>query len=390
MVAAIPDPALKRESAANVASLARGQRIAVLDGLRGIAILLVLLWHGFFSIPFQSTILAKIRVLGTLSWSGVDLFFVLSGFLIGGILLDVRSSPRYFTTFYIRRAYRILPLYLLVLACEALWPLLVHGFPVQSAEAGPIPFAAYVLFVQNFWMAWLGTFGGVAAGVTWSLAIEEQFYLTVPLLVRRISRRSLVMSLMFVIVAAPALRVLARFMFPGRNFAAYVLMPCRADALCCGVLCAVLTRTPDLWQKLAARRSALAVAAIAATPGLAWLTYERYSPFAGLTITVGYSLLAFFYSCVLLLALTGSEWLQKILSARALKALGQVAYFVYLFHLPIMEIVRLLSAIRFAYWSPAVRFLSGGLGIALTLGLGKLSWRFYEEPLLRRGHRHSY
>jgi len=89
-------------------------RIPALDGLRGIAILLVLLRHSLFGMPTNSRFLAKILAAGQLTWSGVDLFFVLSGFLIGGILLDARESPRYFQTFYIRRAYRILPLYLAI------------------------------------------------------------------------------------------------------------------------------------------------------------------------------------------------------------------------------------------------------------------------------------
>src|SRR5882724_4805758 len=103
--------ALPRE----VSPLASRGRIPVLDGLRGIAILLVLLYHGLFTIQFESVPLVRLSAIGKLSGSGVDLFFVLSGFLIGGILLDVKDSPHYFKTFYVRRAYRILPLYMAVL-----------------------------------------------------------------------------------------------------------------------------------------------------------------------------------------------------------------------------------------------------------------------------------
>jgi peptidoglycan/LPS O-acetylase OafA/YrhL len=90
-------------------------RIPALDGLRGIAILLVLLWHSIFHVSFNHhPLMNRLVGIGSLSWSGVDLFFVLSGFLIGGILLDNRDSPRFFKTFYLRRAYRILPLYFAV------------------------------------------------------------------------------------------------------------------------------------------------------------------------------------------------------------------------------------------------------------------------------------
>src|SRR6516225_2852466 len=139
-------------------------RIPALDGLRGIAIGLVLLRHAIFGVtsvegiethsPFTSALVAA----GQLTWSGVDLFFVLSGFLIGGILLDARESPRYFQTFYFRRAYRILPLYFVTLAI-----FLFQHLPWMSALMRPgrfqpleIPGWAYATFTQNFWMAALG------------------------------------------------------------------------------------------------------------------------------------------------------------------------------------------------------------------------------------------
>jgi len=127
-------------------------RIPALDGLRGIAIGLVLLRHAIFGVtsvegiethsPFTSALVAC----GQLTWSGVDLFFVLSGFLIGGILLDARPSPRYFQTFYIRRAYRILPLYLVVVGLSlvphlfAEFSRLVPRTPRRSpSPGGPMP-----------------------------------------------------------------------------------------------------------------------------------------------------------------------------------------------------------------------------------------------------------
>jgi peptidoglycan/LPS O-acetylase OafA/YrhL len=99
-----------------VARIHSATRIPELDGLRGIAILLVLAHHAVFDAPTHSTLLSRIFGVGRMSWSGVDLFFVLSGFLIGGILLDQRNSNGFFKTFYLRRAFRILPLYFIVVA----------------------------------------------------------------------------------------------------------------------------------------------------------------------------------------------------------------------------------------------------------------------------------
>jgi peptidoglycan/LPS O-acetylase OafA/YrhL len=162
--------------------LASRGRIPVLDGLRGIAILLVLLYHGLFTIRFESVPLVRLSAIGKLSESGVDLFFVLSGFLIGGILLDVKDSPHYFKTFYVRRAYRILPLYMAVLGICLLRLISFHLFPDWFGSRQPknIPFLSYVFFFQNFWMAFLGSFGLAFLSPTWSLAVGEQFYLTVP------------------------------------------------------------------------------------------------------------------------------------------------------------------------------------------------------------------
>jgi peptidoglycan/LPS O-acetylase OafA/YrhL len=120
-------------------------RISALDGLRGVAILLVLLRHAVFGvssvqgIETHSPATFLFLAAGQLTWSGVDLFFVLSGFLIGGILLDARPSPRYFQTFYLRRVYRILPLYFVVIGLSLLPHLLAEFSPARAAHTSPLP-----------------------------------------------------------------------------------------------------------------------------------------------------------------------------------------------------------------------------------------------------------
>jgi peptidoglycan/LPS O-acetylase OafA/YrhL len=137
------------------------RRIPALDGLRGIAILLVLMEHTIFQMQTKSQVFSNVLALGKLSWSGVDLFFVLSGFLIGGILLDARESPRYFQTFYIRRAYRILPLYAAITTIFLVRHLPFHFIPGSLGSFSPlnIPWASYVTLTQNFWMVKVGWFG---------------------------------------------------------------------------------------------------------------------------------------------------------------------------------------------------------------------------------------
>ena len=129
------------------------------------------------------------------AWRGAELslFFVLSGFLIGGILLDATGSTRYFRTFYARRAFRILPLYGLVtgLFLASHFPL-ICSLLQHECSASEIPLASYPTFTQNFWIAYLGTWGlNSGEVVTWSLAVEEQFYLTIPIIIRKLTDRTL-------------------------------------------------------------------------------------------------------------------------------------------------------------------------------------------------------
>ena len=168
-------------------------RIPVLDGIRGMAICLVLAWHSVSELQLPNhPRVTNIIGFGRLSWSGVDLFVVLSGFLIGGILLDAAGAQRYFGPFYIRRAHRILPLYAvaLLLVFSTIY-LCGHLKVVGTWTENRIPVWYYPTFLQNFWMARHGTFGSSALGITWSLAVEEQFYLTLLLIIRYVFRSRL-------------------------------------------------------------------------------------------------------------------------------------------------------------------------------------------------------
>lgn len=167
------------------------KRIRELDGLRGIAILLVVGFH-YFTCQVLPDDPLPFRFLGRAffqGWNGVDLFFVLSGFLIVGILLDARGSRNFFRVFYTRRACRILPLYYLIVILFVL--LGVTGLVKNDwLFTGGLPLWSYLTLTQNYLMHAQG-FGPNWLGVTWSLAIEEQFYLVIPLLVWLLNRKQL-------------------------------------------------------------------------------------------------------------------------------------------------------------------------------------------------------
>ena len=166
--------------------------IPALDGLRGIAIILVMLFHLTYFLPGVPLDVAFLR-LTNYGWTGVDLFFVLSGFLITGILLEAKGTPNYFKNFYARRALRIFPLYYGFVA------FLIFVYPLAAAQFR----AERDILVENRWwvlgyavnwiVAWTGDFGRTPLGTGgfWSLAIEEQYYLMWPAVVLLLSRRVL-------------------------------------------------------------------------------------------------------------------------------------------------------------------------------------------------------
>lgn len=255
-------------------SLDFSRRIPELDGLRGIAILLVLYYHYVESSPVLPSFLSA---LGRLTWSGVDLFFVLSGFLIGGILLNARESPNYFKAFYVRRAYRILPIYAATLAGFWLLRALTQveysdNASLQWLFSRPFAWYSYATFIQNFSMSYYGNLGPAWLGATWSLAVEEQFYLTLPLMIKYVRPRRLPFLLGIVILFAPVFRTLLRLFIAQGEVGTLVLMPSRADALMLGVVAALFLRTENLRQALVAAKKSLYVAQAVLFCGMIWMS----------------------------------------------------------------------------------------------------------------------
>jgi peptidoglycan/LPS O-acetylase OafA/YrhL len=368
---------------------AQSTRIRELDGLRGIAIALVLIWHYFVPPLIQSGIPAfhALGRLGALSWSGVDLFFVLSGFLIGGILVESKGSQSFYRTFYTRRAFRILPIYALLTASplilRALAPQLVHG--ASGIFGQPYPWLVSVLFLQSVWIAPVATWPNMFLGPTWSLSVEEQFYLTLPFVVRNVRMRTLGILCCCTIGIAPLVRWWAfRHIGP---LAPYTLVVCRADSLMFGVLAAIAIRkrgAGDIFGKATTRILILSTGVFGGTACVLAIANQGIGTSA--MSTVGFSVLAAFYTSLLLLALSPRpslyrEWLR----IGALVKLGTVAYCVYLIHLPVLAVTNFISA-RWGGISSLSPFFGALAGLLCTLALAAVSWRFMEKPLISIGH----
>lgn len=373
---------------------AAGARVPALDGLRGLAILMVLAMHCFVIVPTPPGIAALdlLKVACSLFFTGVDLFFVLSGFLIGGILLDSQRAPRLLSAFFARRGFRILPLYTLLLlsfvCCREIASLVAlnRGAYFES----PVPVWSYFAMVQNIAMGWVSNVGNYWLSPTWSLGIEEQFYLLMPLLARRFGTRGFVYAAVLAFVLCQLLRV-AALLFSGNTVAATFLLPMRADALFAGVLCAVIVRQESAVQLLRRHRSLLGAALLVLAAFLAVLTTRSLSAGAPLMISVGYTVAAvFFAGSVLWVVLFPASLAARLCRFEPLCAIGVVSYFVYLAHTPVFFVTHWLARGQpplHLDWTGAALTV---LALGLTAALAALSWRWLETPLLRLGRRFTY
>jgi peptidoglycan/LPS O-acetylase OafA/YrhL len=372
------------------------ERIPELDGLRGIAISLVLIFHCITAVAAERwpNPLAVVKHATQLGWTGVDLFFVLSGFLIGGILLSARESPNYFRVFYFRRVCRIFPAYFAYL----LFMFLCYRYflPAHSAVAVEsflpvMPWYSYVSFTQNIWMAARVTLGGTVIAITWSLAVEEQFYLTLPAIIRWISPRALPRLLVAGIITAPLLRLALLLDLKSRaQGAVYALLPCRMDSLLIGVLLALLLRRASFQEFISARSRWIWGLLAFLTLGMMYFNYlGEASPFP--TASFGYTWIAIFYAAILVLALTQSaSLLARFLRNRWLRGLGVIAYGTYLIHVIVFTIVMTLlrghTNIHWSFGDLAAALFS----IALTISIAQTSWLVFEKRFVRWGRKLDY
>jgi peptidoglycan/LPS O-acetylase OafA/YrhL len=375
----------------------RPGRVPELDGLRGTAILMVVLFHymeqqGAVAGGGLTPILQRLVLMG---WSGVDLFFVLSGFLIGGILVDARNSPSYFKTFYMRRLFRIIPIYYLWILAYIVLIGFAGSYLRAHSNSGVImaagaPIYAHFLFLQNLMVIPFAGLAGAWFSHLWSLAVEEQFYLVSPLLVRLFSTRLLMIFLVCVIAAAPLLRTA---LLAGRTdpWLVSVLMPCRADSLAIGMLAALCWREEGFREWLSAQSTGLYAILAMLFSGVAALWKWSPESLTPAMETIGFTWLAAFYVVILLLALTRRDGpIARLMRLNWLRELGKISYCVYIIHLVVN--VACHSLLRSA--SPATSDWRGAavtvFAAFATVAIAAISWKVLEGPLVRLGHSFQY
>jgi peptidoglycan/LPS O-acetylase OafA/YrhL len=215
------------------------RRIPALDGFRGLMTLVVVVSHFFAELPHG------VRGLGV-GWIAVDAFFVLSGFLIANLILDKIDRVNFFSVFYVRRFCRTLPSYYLCLLALflILWILSSQESSREWADADHwFPLWSYLIMSQNFFMMASQSIGPHWLAPTWTLAMEEHFYLIAPMVFFFVPHRHLFAVLCVGAVGAVVLRALILLSGPGLDVAALAFLPSRADTLICGMLLPVAVRT---------------------------------------------------------------------------------------------------------------------------------------------------
>lgn len=362
-------------------------RLATLDGLRGCAVLMVLVHHYVGMSPlldaqpgaFRSYVRAALGLMPT----GVDLFFVLSGFLIGGILLDHRESPRLLKAFYIRRFLRIVPV---AWMCILLSIVLYRLTPDRGAA---IPWWIGFTFTTNFFLASANHWVLSPLTAQWSLGIEEQFYLFFPWLLREWPRRLVPWLGPGLVTGAMGARILGHVFLPGSGFSFTMLTFCRLDSLGAGFTAAWLVRSA-VWPQFRQKRGSLwiALGGLAVLLGVL-LKCQFRSPQQ--MNTWGITAMALFYGVTLLIAYDPQESpVRAFFTAGWLRLYGRFSYFIYLFQgMRARPLVMLLFHGRWQDTSLAT-WPETAAAIFIMLVPAALSWYLLESPLLRVGRRWQY
>ena len=310
--------------------------IPALDGMRGLAILLVMLFH-MTMVPPVGYVALKWSRATPYGGLGVDIFFVLSGFLITGILLGARGQIHYFRNFYARRALRIFPLYYAITAFS--FCVLPRLLPWTVAKFGPVNRDAvwYWLHLSNFSIARRGAFLHGIMDVSWSLAIEEQFYLVWPAVVLLASPRNLRWICLGLICVSCGSRVLLTVL--GANpIAVYTLTFCRLDGLATGALVALGSRllSTSVLRRWAIRALLLSAALFV---GIELPSSIRLQAAQDAALT--HLMVSTQAGCAILAVIANPQFAPlRFFNFAPLRALGRYSYGLYLFHYPITVLMR--------------------------------------------------
>jgi len=347
-------------------------RIPSLDGLRGLSVAMVVAHHywGVTGNSFWQRLLQC-------GWVGVDLFFVLSGFLITRIVLQNSGGKRFLSVFFLRRFLRtFLPYYFFLVfafVTAVIWEL-----PLRQA-----PWGIFALHLQAFFMAVTNQGFFPYLGVAWSLSWEELFYFVLPLFAARAGVQNLHRMAIFGLALAPALRWLhsAYYPVPGD-----VILTIRPDGLFWGVLLAQ-AQTSSYWgEVLRSGRRVLQIGVVVLGAGYLAVSCQSadVAPLSLPAKNVLYFTMAVwsFFVVALAVQMPPKSLASRLLVFSPLRYVGKISFSIYLYHQ------------LFAFWTgrlyPSAPAFSIGMALAVTFLWAAKSWEWWEGPLVRLGHRYDY
>lgn len=360
------------------------KRVAELDGLRGMAILAAVLYHYANNLidADASRFNLAIKSITHYFYTSIDMFFILSGFLLGGILLKNKQSNSFFKTFYMRRIYRIVPLYLLLLFIVVIICNLGIGKGTEWWFNDKLPLWIYFTFLQNIFMGIHNSIGNVWLGPTWSLGVEEQFYLIISIMIYFSSKKNLLVVLLLGMVMAPVFRYYAPSVYAMSTFTHG-----RFDALFGGILLALAYQNEpfvNFFKKHVKWFYGICL----------FLFFISFLFSIGkweLPLFIANSWFSLLYMIVLLLVLVDSKNIfSKLSKNNFFIHLGLYSFSIYLFHEIILGLFFFLVPGKLPQIKSIQDILMVSFCALLTFFTARFLYQRFEKKFMAMGHQYKY
>jgi len=362
-------------------------RVKELDGLRGIAVLLVMAIHLFKRAAYftEHPVLKRLTYITSVGWIGVDIFFTLSGFLITSILLKAKNEEHYFKNFYIRRILRIFPLYYAAIVLVLLFvPKLEPEFTQNLGRILPL-----MLLYQQNWAPLINGFHITKyLSITWSLAIEEQFYFIWPFIVYKLNREQLMKVGVRYIAFSLILRVLGTIFWPDLGQASaffYYSTFARFEEMLFGGLLAVFLTYDGAQQKVYRFSMTVFIASLSVFTALCLLSLPGLPQPSSIPLMIGgYTSIALFSVGLIGVFITHppQNILRRFFQNPILTFFGKYSYSMYLFHMiPASILLDIYWHSGMRGWKPYILYIVTTYLVTILIAL--LTWNLLEKHMLR-------
>jgi len=370
------------------------KRVDHIDGIRGLAILLVLAWHFIYcisSLTPGSVEAYLFKAFFYYSWLGVDVFFVLSGFLLTSILYKNKSSVHLLKTFWLRRALRILPLYWVILSAAFLatfTKISDRGPGYQWLFGNLKSLETYTIFLQNITMTMQNQMSSAWLNVTWSLAIEEQFYIFLPIAVLLLNKQKFIIISIIIVILTPLLRAACILYLPNGGMASFMLLPLRWDSLFLGGMLALIEPTNKKLNIIIKYQKSIVLMGLSVF--LLFGLSNQGIGSLGMGI-LGHTVIAILAGLLILnCQLRPDCFVKKVFSLKTFAFFGTISYGLYLVHFPILGLCHQLALQTVPINNSVKSCIVTFVAFLITIGISLLSYKYLEKPFLKIGAKIQY